>query len=535
MLKKIIVCLTASALMFGGNVLALDWNSVMYDHTVVSFWDGVSYVTPEGKLCVKNTEELFNHGGNYNVKTQGLYFDDVKALSLQFDYWQNHIQSGEMWEMAYYIKEDGTVWKYTIDDDKVHTQQIKGISNALKVYSIEFLGFALEKNGKLKYWNQADPDPTVYELDGISNIVDISGSTYYEAHKEAINDRYENNFPDYVMAVDSSGNAYEILFRIKYLDEWFISTGEFDEKPEKVNMEIIPEIVSIDIEEKCAQSVSDGLNSNYIRTADGHLYIYDVYKRELKKIEGIDNAVYMSAEGSKFTPVIYTDDNKILMIEKTGAGMPIPQDKFYNVTEYGNPSYIAAGYKIYYVYDDGTMVLGAETGSYYNDIAVVIVNADDPNKVKISRIELMRRQRLAHEIIDFYEEHAGEVETGASPGVFCDISDSEYKEDIEKCAELGIINGVSKTEFSPDSVLTREQLAVILKRMMEQMGVRKDFSETEKEYSDSEKVSSWAKDSIGIIENCFEVTNKRLASDEYVTVEEFEEILQNLQAKYMNK
>ena len=147
----------------------------------------------------------------------------------------------------------------------------------------------------------------------------------------------------------------------------------------------------------------------------------------------------------------------------------------------------------------------------------------------------MRRQRLAHEIIDFYEEHAGEVETGASPGVFCDISDSEYKEDIEKCAELGIINGVSKTEFSPDSVLTREQLAVILKRMMEQMGVRKDFSETEKEYSDSEKVSSWAKDSIGIIENCFEVTNKRLASDEYVTVEEFEEILQNLQAKYMNK
>ena len=43
------------------------------------------------------------------------------------------------------------------------------------------------------------------------------------------------------------------------------------------------------------------------------------------------------------------------------------------------------------------------------------------------------------------------------------------------------------------------------------------------------------KDSIGIIGSCFEVTNKRLAPDEYVTVEEFEDILKNLQAEYLNK
>ena len=169
----------------------------------------------------------------------------------------------------------------------------------------------------------------------------------------------------------------------------------------------------------------------------------------------------------------------------------IPFNKFYNVTEYGEPSYISAGYNIYYVYDDGTMVLGEGVRHYYNDTAVQIVDEDDPNKVKISRIELMRRERLANKIIEFYEEQAGETEAGASAGVFCDITDSEYKEDIEKCAELGIINGVSKTEFSPDGILTREQLAVILKRMMEQLGIRNDFSGTETEYSDIEKVSSW--------------------------------------------
>lgn len=535
MLKKIIVCLTASALMFGINAFAIDMDSVIYDHTVCSFVNGTSYVTPEGKLCVKYIEETSYMSGEYDVTTQGLYFDDVKALSFQYDRWQDMVHEAVKLELPYYIKEDGTVWQYTIDENGVQTEQIKGISNALKVYSIEYLGFALEKNGKLKYWNQVDPDHVVYEFDGLSNIVDISVSSYFKAHEEAIKDIAESNFPYYVLAVDSSGKAYEILFRIKCYEDWFVTGETLYERPEKIEIEIITELASIDIDEKCAQSVSDVLLPDYIRTVDGHLYVYDAYSRKLEKVEGIDNAAYISAEGSRFTPVVYTDDNKILMIEKTYDGYIIPYNKFYNVTEYGDPSYISAGYRIYYVYDDGTMVLGAGTRHYYNDTAAQIVDTDDPNKVKISRIELMRRQRLAHEIIDFYEEHAGEVETGASSGVFCDISDSEYKEDIEKCAELGIINGVSKTEFSPDGVLTREQLAVILKRMMEQMGVRKDFSGTEKEYSDSEKVSSWAKDSIGIIENCFEVTNKRLAPDEYVTVEEFEEILQNLQAKYMNK
>lgn len=535
MLKKIIVCLTASALMSVTNALAVDMDSVIYDHTVCSFVDGVSYVTPEGKLCVKYIEETTYNSGEYDVTMQDLYFDDVKSLSFQFERWQYMAHQAVKLEMPYYIKKDGTVWRYTIDENGVQTQQIKGVSNALKVYSIEYLGFALEKNGTLKYWNQVDPEPVVYEFDGLSNIVDISVSTYFTAYEAAKNDISESNFPYYVLAVDSSGKAYEILFRMKCYEDWYIAGEYLYERPEKIEIEIIPEIVSIDIDEKCAQSVSDGSHKNYIRTADGHLYVYDIYKRELEKIEGIDNAAYISIEGSGFTPVVYTDDNKILMLEKVGDGLLIPYNKFYNVTEYGAPSYISAGYKMYYVYDDGTMVLGEGVRHYYNDTAVQIVDEDDPNKVKISRIELMRRERLANKIIEFYEEQAGETEAGASAGVFCDITDSEYKEDIEKCAELGIINGVSKTEFSPDGILTREQLAVILKRMMEQLGIRNDFSGTETEYSDTEKVSSWAKDSIGIIESCFEVTNKRLAPDEYVTVEEFEDILQNLQAEYLNK
>lgn len=535
MLKKIIVCLTASALMSVTNAFAVDMDSVIYDHTVSSFVDGVSYVTPEGKLCVKYIEEIPFKQNEYNITTQGVYFDDVKALSTSYYHYQDSFLKGEERELPYYIKEDGTVWQYIIGENGVQTQQIKGISNALKVYSILYLGFALEKNGTLKYWNQLDPEPVVYEFDGLSNIVDISVSNYCWAYEPAKYDKYEIKNPDYVLAVDSSGKIYEILFRIKCYEDWFVTMDEFSERPEKVEFEIMPEIVSIEMYEKCVQSVSDGYHENYIRTVNGRLYVYDIYERELEKIEGIDNAAYISAEGSRFTPVVYTDDNKILMLEKVGAGRMIPYNKFYNVTEYGEPSYISAGYNIYYVYDDGTMVWGAETGSYYNDIAVQMVDADDPNKVKISRIELMRRERLANKIIEFYEEQAGETEAGASAGVFCDITDSEYKEDIEKCAELGIINGVSKTEFSPDGILTREQLAVILKRMMEQLGVRNDFSGTETEYSDTEKVSSWAKDSIGIIENCFEVTNKRLAPDEYVTVEEFEDILQNLQAEYLNK
>lgn len=98
---------------------------------------------------------------------------------------------------------------------------------------------------------------------------------------------------------------------------------------------------------------------------------------------------------------------------------------------------------------------------------------------------------------------------------------------------MGIINGVSETEFSPNGVLTCEQLAVILDRLMKKLGNKTDFSIVEREYADIDKVSSWAKDSIGIIESCFNVINNRLAPDEYVTVEEFEEIIENIKNHYI--
>ena len=186
-----------------------------------------------------------------------------------------------------------------------------------------------------------------------------------------------------------------------------------------------------------------------------------------------------------------------------------------------------------YVYDDGTVIWGAPGLHHYNDGAVPVVDENDPDKVKVRKTELMRRYDLAGRLMDLYEECGGEQESENSTIRFTDIEESECKEDIEKCAEMGIINGVSETEFSPNGVLTCEQLAVILDRLMKKLGNEIDFSVIEREYTDIDKVSSWAKDSIGIIESCFNVINNRLAPDEYVTVEEFEEIIENIKNHYI--
>lgn len=216
-MRKILLCLSA-AVLISQNVFAADLSSVIYDHTVATFVDGFSYVTTDGKLCIKRISKSDESESGYDVVKTGKYFENVKAISNNFTYYNQALYQRYTYELPYYIKEDGTVWNYKIEDGNVITQQVKGISNAIEVYSVEYLGFALEKNGKIKYWNQVDDDPVAYEIEGIDNIVDISASAYWYGigifpdENEPVENEYK--YPAYLLAVDSYGNAYQILFNM---------------------------------------------------------------------------------------------------------------------------------------------------------------------------------------------------------------------------------------------------------------------------------------------------------------------------------
>lgn len=78
---------------------------------------------------------------------------------------------------------------------------------------------------------------------------------------------------------------------------------------------------------------------------------------------------------------------------------------------------------------------------------------------------------------------------------FLDVNENKDLSFIERAYHLGIVNGVSKTEFKPDGEITRQEAAAMLMR------VYKNYAETEKisgevKFSDDEEIASWAKEDV---------------------------------------
>ena len=61
----------------------------------------------------------------------------------------------------------------------------------------------------------------------------------------------------------------------------------------------------------------------------------------------------------------------------------------------------------------------------------------------------------------------GVMITGASAKSYDDVASTDrYAEQIEILSDIGVIKGTSETEFSPDEKVTREQMALLLFRLM---------------------------------------------------------------------
>lgn len=88
-----------------------------------------------------------------------------------------------------------------------------------------------------------------------------------------------------------------------------------------------------------------------------------------------------------------------------------------------------------------------------------------------------------------YEEITGSEITERKS--FSDTTD----ENIEKMAGLAVVTGVTETEFSPDSTITREQAAIILSNLSAQLGMELEASDVD--FDDYETISSWAVDAVG--------------------------------------
>jgi hypothetical protein len=103
------------------------------------------------------------------------------------------------------------------------------------------------------------------------------------------------------------------------------------------------------------------------------------------------------------------------------------------------------------------------------------------------------RKEFAHVAVRLYEKLSGKKATAASKNPFKDTKDEE----VLKAYEVGITKGVSETEFGPDKEITREQMATMMQRALQEAGIDTKVDLTKvKEFTDDKDMHNWSREAI---------------------------------------
>ena len=79
---------------------------------------------------------------------------------------------------------------------------------------------------------------------------------------------------------------------------------------------------------------------------------------------------------------------------------------------------------------------------------------------------------------------------------FDDVSeDAYYAEAVRWAASEGIVKGYSETEFAPDKLISREEMAAVINRYADYKGISGTAGDLSK-FADESLVAGWARDNV---------------------------------------
>ena len=112
-----------------------------------------------------------------------------------------------------------------------------------------------------------------------------------------------------------------------------------------------------------------------------------------------------------------------------------------------------------------------------------------PDSLQSKYTQATTRAEFCALAMTLYENIKGEI-TWDPQATFTDTDDINVK----KAADLNIVNGLGDNLFDPDSLLTREQAATMLKRLSDALGnpLYNDTLQSDDFFSDRASISSWA-------------------------------------------
>ncbi len=105
------------------------------------------------------------------------------------------------------------------------------------------------------------------------------------------------------------------------------------------------------------------------------------------------------------------------------------------------------------------------------------------------------RAEFCNIVVRYFEAMGGKMPKSTPEMPFIDTND-EY---IATAYDLGIVNGISETEFSPDTKITREQMAVMMCNANDALDISEKTTSKLDTYDDCNDVSDWAWDSLDFL------------------------------------
>lgn len=444
------------------------------------------YVTENSKIGIINYE---NFSDSLPTSTKEVY-KNIKAISNPcYD------------KYGYYITNDGLSYRFSNNNEVVEINQVKNIKNCLKICCGAGFAVALLSDGSVWTWGNNDygqlgngttkrcEDPQRISL---SDIVDIEAGW------------------DYAMALDSEGHVYK----------WGMNNGKGSENI--LNPSMLKQITG------CIKIETDFYGHSYILTNDGTLYAWNARGNDdifPQRITYIDECIDIDVSIDGIAPLIVTIDNEVWQrpLSRSSTGYDSGILKLPKPTNIRN---VIAGLGDCFIDEHGNVWRWTiSKDNYWNQgNPEIIVRKDSKMSLKTTHVSFVKRYEMAAKMSKLYEELDGDTGDVMS-GIYDDISDSAYQPDIEKCYTYGLMNGTSDTSFSPNKVLRREQVAIIVDRLLKKTGIEATSLKNTSKYVDDEEISSWAKESVYNVSGLFDVEDDIFNPKEYVSAEELDEII----------
>lgn len=195
----------------------------------------------------------------------------------------------------------------------------------------------------------------------------------------------------------------------------------------------------------------------------GKQYAYNFTESDMGQEDGFDKAIYMS---------IYWDE---------GNGD--------QASDYGS------AYFYIHVVPAKSGSSGYQVSDWARDRVAVAVNTKlAPEGLGNDYRKDITRSQFAATAVKLYEAMSGKKAPAAPNNPFTDTSDPA----ILQAANLGFVSGVGDGKFEPNSLVTREQAAVMLSSVYAKLGGRiPTVSATS--FADNAAVSSWAKNAVAFM------------------------------------